>query len=119
VGKMVTYCGIDCLRCPIYLATREDDDEKRQEMRLEIARKIAELYGQECTLEDITDCDGCKAESGKLFSGCKRCQIRKCARQKEIENCAYCEDYTCEALQKLFATDPDAKKCLGQIRGGL
>ena len=115
--ETLSYCGLICQTCAIYLATREKDEEKRCKMRVDIAQQIKEHYGQECKPEDVTDCDGCKAESGRLF--CTSCQIRKCARQKGFENCAHCDEYACEELEKLFTTDPDARKRLGQIESGL
>jgi len=117
MDEMIAYCGLTCHTCAIYLATREKDQEKRNKMRIEIARQIKKHYGQECKPEDVTDCDGCRAEDGRLC--CKECQIRKCAREKGIENCAHCDEYACESLEKLFATDPDAKKRLDEIRSGL
>jgi hypothetical protein len=101
------------------LATREQDPKKKREMRAEIAQQIKEHYGQECKPEDVTDCDGCKAESGRLFSGSKNCQIRKCGRQKGVENCAHCNEYVCENLEKFFNTEPDARKRLDEIRSRL
>ena len=114
----IAYCGLLCEGCAIYLATREEDDGKRHEMRVDVAQQIKKLYGQECTAEDVTDCDGCKS-GARLFSGCERCEIRKCARQKGFENCAHCSEYACDKLEGLFATDPEAKKRLDKIRSGL
>ncbi len=112
----LAYCGLICETCPIKLATKEKSKEKQYEMRVEIVREIKKHYGEECKLEDITDCDGCKTEGERLFSGCKNCHMRKCARRKGVDNCAYCDEYACEKLMKLFATDPDAKKRLDKIR---
>ncbi len=114
MDEIVGYCGLNCCACPIYVATREKNDDKRRRMRVEIARQIKEHYGTEHKQEDISDCDGCRAKSGSIF--CKDCQIRKCAKERDIENCAYCAEYACEQLLKLFATDPDAKKRLDKIR---
>jgi hypothetical protein len=98
------------------LVTREQNPKKKREMRAEIARQINAIYKEKMKAEDITDCDGCETENGSLFSGCKKCQIRKCARQKGVENCAYCDEYACERLEKFFTTEPDAKKRLDKIR---
>jgi len=84
-------------------------------MRIEIARQIKKHYGQECKPEDVADCDGCRAEDVRLFCG-GDCQIRKCAKDKGLENCAYCGEYVCERLGKFFALDPGAKKRLDEIR---
>ena len=70
-------------------------------MRTEIAQQIKQHYGQECKPEDVSDCDGCKVDTGSLFSGCNNCYMRKCARKKHIENCAYCDEYPCGELEKL------------------
>ena len=117
MDEMIAYCGLSCHTCPILLATRETDAEKRDEMRAEIARQIKEIYGTECAADGVGDCDGCRAKDGRIF--CKDCQIRKCAREKDIESCAHCNDYACEELEKLFTTDPDAKKKLDLIRSTL
>jgi len=115
----LSYCGLVCGTCPIYLATREQNEEKRRKVRVDIARQIEEHYGQEFKPEDVTDCDGCKTKGQRLFSGCRSCLIRKCAIEKEIENCAYCGEYTCEKLQEFFARDPEAKERLEKIRNSL
>jgi hypothetical protein len=88
-------------------------------MRVEIAEQIRKLYGQECKPDDVTDCDGCRTESGRLYSACKKCLIRECAGNKAIENCAHCSEYACAKLEKLFVTDPEAKTRLDVIRAAL
>jgi hypothetical protein len=110
----LAYCGLICPSCAIYLATREKDQSKQHEMRVDIAEQIKKHYGQECKPEDVGDCDGCKAEDGRLFS--TGCQIRICAVEKGLENCAYCDDYPCEALENLFTTDQGARDRLDAIR---
>ena len=118
-NEIIAYCGSPCQSCAIYLATREQDPKKKREMRVDIALQIKEHYGRECKPEDVADCDGCKAENGRLFSGSKNCQIRKCGSQKGIENCAHCNEYACEKLEKIYVTDPEAKKLLDAIRSTL
>jgi hypothetical protein len=115
----LSYCGLVCEKCAIYLATREQDEEKKRKMRIDIAQQIKEHYGQDANPEDVTDCDGCKTKGDRLFSGCKSCQIRKCASNKKIENCAYCIEYSCEKLEKFFVTDPEAKERLDEIKNTL
>jgi len=43
-------------------------------------RQCSKLYGVNLQLKDITDFDECKANTGRLFSGCLYCEIRKCIR---------------------------------------
>lgn len=116
---MIAYCGLACHSCAIYLATREQEPKKKRQMRAEIARKINDIYKHEFEAEDVTDCDGCLMEAGRLFSGCHKCEIRKCARGKVIENCAYCGEYPCKQLKKFFDSEPDAKARLDAIRNTL
>jgi len=111
---------LTCHGCPIYLATREESDEKKEKMRVEITQLCKEQYGVEYKPEDITDCDGCKTEEGgRLFSGCEQCYIRKCASQKSVENCAHCDEYTCERLAEFFVAEPNAEKRLNEIKSSL
>jgi hypothetical protein len=118
-GEMIAYCGLNCIKCPIYVATREKNASKQKQRREYIARKIKEIYGTQCSVEDVTDCDGCTTKDGRLFSGCQKCQIRKCAREKDLENCAYCSEYACEKLSKFFDSEGEkagAKKRLDEIK---
>ena len=110
------YCGLDCQTCPIYLAARQDDKQEQARMRLEILRQCKEQYGMNYVLEDITDCDGCNSDGGKLFSACKTCPIRICAREKKLESCAYCLEYACGKLEAFIKIDPGAKSRLDAIR---
>ena len=115
--EIIAYCGLNCEGCPIFWATREQDTQKQNDMRVEIVRLTREHYGMEIRLEDVTDCDGCRAETGRLFSACAKCEIRACAQERKLDSCAYCADYACEKLQKLFATDASAKPRLEELRG--
>ena len=113
---MVAYCGLQCRTCPIHVATREKNPSKQQTMRVEIARVCREQYGMDVAAQDITDCDGCRSLTGKLFSGCAQCEIRKCARERQLTSCAFCVDYACERLLKHFETDPGARARLETMR---
>ncbi|NTW60574.1 MAG: DUF3795 domain-containing protein [Nitrospirae bacterium] len=116
MATMLAYCGLTCQTCPIYLATRQENKEEQRRTRTEIARRCKELYGMPYEFKDITDCDGCRKEGGRLFSGCTTCTIRNCARKKGLESCAYCPDYACKELRAFFKKDPGAKSRLDQMR---
>ena len=113
---MIAYCGLACENCPIHLASLEQDKSRQQTTRESIAEQCSKHYGMNLQTEDITDCDGCRANTGRLFTGCLNCEIRKCANYKNIENCAYCNDYACEKLKKHFSLDPGAQTRLEEIR---
>jgi hypothetical protein len=116
IDKMISYCGLSCDVCPIHLATIETDENLKQILKTSIAKKCLEKYAMDLQLQDITDCDGCRAKTGRLLSGCLECEIRQCAIEKNIESCAYCNDYACEKLEKQFLLDPEAKLRLDEIR---
>ena len=116
MSELISYCGLTCQNCPIFLATRETNKVKKESMIRDIINMCREHYGIEYKYEDINDCDGCKSENGRLFSGCKNCKIRECAIESGVDNCAYCDEYACEKLSEIFRTDPKAKKSLDTIR---
>ena len=108
--KMVAYCGLLCTDCKAFIATQENDDEKR--------REVAEAWSKGLPVaikpEEI-NCDGC-LEEGRLFSYCNTCEIRKCGKERGVINCAHCIDYNCEKLAKFLEQAPEAKKTLEEIR---
>ena len=116
MGFMIAYCGLACESCMIHLATLELDQSQQQAMREVIAEQCSTIYGMNLQAKDITDCDGCRAKTGRLFSGCTQCNIRKCAISKNIDSCAFCVDYTCKELQEHFLLDPEASTRLETMR---
>jgi RecJ-like exonuclease len=109
--RVVAYCGIICSDCPTFKATRMDDDAERRR----VAKQWTKQYDKEFKMEDI-NCDGCLTEGLRVFSYCNVCEIRKCAKERKVENCAYCGDYACEKLSKLFDEFGPAKEVLDEIR---
>lgn len=115
-NAMIAYCGLKCDSCPVRLATLEKDETARDAMKVQIAEQCFQVYGVHMSPDDVTDCDGCKANTGILFPGCSGCKIRLCAISKSLENCAYCDEYACKNLMKHFSYDPASKKILDDIR---
>ena len=119
MDEVISYCGLSCRTCPIYLASKETNEINKKEMINGIIRECKEHYGIEYNFEDINECDGCKSLSGRIFSGCLKCTVRACAIQKGVENCVYCEDYPCDNLNELFEAAPEAKKSLDLLQKNL
>ena len=109
--KIIAYCGLVCDECSAYIATKNDDNEKRKET----AELWSKEYGGDIKAEDI-NCAGCLTASENVYQHCKTCEIRKCGMSKEIDNCAFCNDYACDKLLKFFESVPEAKKRLDGIR---
>ncbi|MFZ5352854.1 MAG: DUF3795 domain-containing protein [Bacillota bacterium] len=111
-NMIIAKCGLVCSDCPTYIATQNDDDE----MRKNIAEQWTQAFKYEFKAEDI-NCDGCQTKNGRLCSYCKNiCQIRPCALEKNVENCAHCESYSCEKLDRFYSMAAEAKEMLEEIK---
>lgn len=109
--KIIGFCGLVCSECPAFLATKNDDDEERER----IAKEWSKEYKHAFAVEDI-NCDGCTAIEGKHIGYCNMCEVRTCGIEKNVKNCAYCEDYGCETLTKFFDMAPNVRELLEDIR---
>jgi len=115
MSKMIAFCGLTCTECPAFVATQKDDDKEKKK----VAEMWSKEFNEEVKPEDI-NCDGCLTEEGgRVFNYCQTCKIRKCAKEKEIKNCAYCDDYACDKLNDFFKMAPEAKTALAEIRKNL
>ena len=114
MDRMVAFCGIVCTECPAYIATQKDDDGERRR----VAKQWSKMFNADITPESI-NCDGCLSSGGKIFNYCAVCEIRTCGIDKDLENCAHCEEYICERLGKWFEEVPEAKRVLDGIRRDL
>ncbi len=108
--KIIGFCGLICNECPAFIATKNNDHEKRKE--------TAKLWSKEFKTEikpDEINCTGCTVE-GVKFTHCKySCEIRKCGLGKNIKNCAYCEQYPCVKLREFFKMAPNCELTLDKI----
>jgi hypothetical protein len=86
--------------------------------RKRVAKLWTKEYGRPFRPEDI-NCDGCLTEGKRVFSYTGICGIRKCAHERNLKNCAYCDDYKCEKISKLHEQAPKAKETLDQVRKNL
>jgi hypothetical protein len=110
--EMIAYCGLVCTGCPAFIATQKDDNAERQ--------KVVEKWSSEeypMTSEDI-NCDGCLAVDKRLIKFCNECEVRACGSEKKVENCAHCDDFACDKLEKLWGmiSSKEAKGRLEEIR---
>ncbi|MCL2663649.1 MAG: DUF3795 domain-containing protein [Oscillospiraceae bacterium] len=90
-----SYCGINCEKCKVYLATMADDDSLKQE----IAKEWSALYKRKFTKEDMV-CKGCKSDV--LFALCSSCDITSCNKERGIENCNECVEFPCDRYQQFL-----------------
>jgi len=112
MDRMVAACGLICTECPAYIATQENDNQKRA--------KVAEdwsKWGEKLKPEDI-NCSGCVQTARTVFRFCNTCGVRSCVLKKNINNCAYCSEYSCKKLDDLLKSMDAlaARKNLEEIR---
>lgn len=111
--RIIAYCGLICNDCPAFIATNENNKQKK----IELANQwSSENYT--VTPEDI-NCSGCRAGCNNTFKFCRECEIRLCGVEKEIENCAHCNEYPCNKLEKPFEMTPQNKTLLDEVRSNL
>lgn len=108
---IIGICGLECTSCPAYIARLKDDDE----LRKKTAQEWSKAFSSEIKPEDI-NCVGCLPVDGVHIGYSSICEIRKCGFGKKVENCAYCDEYICEKLEKFFKNAPDAQKRLDAIK---
>ena len=102
--KLVTYCGLYCNLC----SKRRRIPRQASALRASMANEGYEFWGQELPgfnefwgfLTGLCDpdkaCPGCRQGGGPPF-----CGIRKCARQRGVEICAFCEEYPCKRVLEI------------------
>jgi HAD superfamily hydrolase (TIGR01509 family) len=112
MAKIIAFCGLNCDECPAYIATQKDDDAER--------KRVAKMWAEEFNAPELTydkiNCDGCLQTDGRLFQHCLVCNIRKCGMERELENCAFCDDFACDKLEEFFGFVPEAKVNLQELR---
>lgn len=98
---LVTYCGLYCGLC----AQRGRIPRQANELRESMAVEGYEFWGKELPgfdgfwkfLNELCDpdkaCPGCRQGGGPPF-----CAIRRCARERGIDTCAFCTEYPCERV---------------------
>lgn len=102
--EWIAYCGLDCEACDARLATIQDDDALRERT----AALWSRLNGYPITKEMI-NCTGCRTEGVKTIYCSEICQIRKCARERELPTCGSCPELgACQTLAAITGSNPQA-----------
>jgi hypothetical protein len=114
MDKMIAFCGLVCTTCPAFVATQADDRAALE--------RVAAQWREEFDAPNITAksviCDGCVA-GGRKCSHCFECEMRACGLERNVLNCAHCDDYACEKLEEFLGFVPEARSVLDGIRAGL
>ena len=108
--KYMCYCGLYCGNCAV-------------KVKVEPSAKVLYMEMKKAGFEDIIQMipDGDKfwtflkgmvksiCISCKEGSGNPGCIVRKCAKDKNVEMCAFCKEYPCEKFDKYFHGYPILK----------
>ena len=77
-----TYCGLNCGACPVLVANKNGTvDQRAAEWNM--------------PAENLK-CHGCKTDQLAVY--CVKCDMRDCARQKNIAFCFECDEFPCETI---------------------
>ncbi|MCF7740672.1 MAG: DUF3795 domain-containing protein [Candidatus Marinimicrobia bacterium] len=105
-----SYCGIKCRDCPAFIATKQNNFDKKNEVAGEWSTNDYPLSPND------VECHGCTSTTRNIMSFCEDCNIRYCAIDKSLENCAFCDNFPCNKLSKVYKQNPQAKENLMKIR---
>lgn len=110
---MISHCGLDCSACEAFIATKNNDDNKRQQ----VAEKWTIQYQTDISPDQI-NCTGCKSNGAKFFFCENICEIRKCNMKNGTANCAKCSEYKCDTLKDFIKLAPPVGDALERLRVG-
>ncbi len=106
---LVTYCGLYCGLCAQCCRIPQRARSLQDAMRLE----GYEYWGEELAdfksfwkfLNDLAESESrCSCRSGHC--GPSSCELRKCARSRNVEVCVFCDEYPCDRIKALAARYP-------------
>ena len=80
-GCVDAICGIYCGACPAFLESVG-------------AKKSSEIK-----------CLGCRSTK-KMPGYAPKCEVRKCAKSKNLQSCGQCKQYPCDKIKKFFNETP-------------
>lgn len=106
------YCGLYCKNCAVKVKVEPAAKVLYDEMKKLGFGEIISFFpdGESfwSFLKNIPDdgiCVSCRAGSGNPY-----CKVRECAKEKNVEICASCEDYPCEFFTEFFEGYPTLKQ---------
>jgi len=98
MADVIARCGFKCNLCLIYRENLKKDEQNRKKFR----DGLEKYYGDKLTLEECY-CDGCLTDDSEgPVRITKDCDVRPCVIARNIENCAYCDQYPCQRVEKKF-----------------
>lgn len=108
---MLAYCGIDCTKCLAYRGTTESDTNLLEEAARTFANGAYDARDWVCL--------GCQPANQQFIARfCAGCDVRKCAAERGVQNCAACDDFEgCTILSESIADDEGLILRMKLLRG--
>ncbi len=78
--KSLSYCCLDCQKCPAFRATVNNDLGLKQK----IAERRSKESGKTVTADEVS-CYGCRQKG-------KQCGLIDCAKGRQLDSCSLCSD---------------------------
>lgn len=100
---ILTKCGYRCDLCLAYKPNLEKHPENRQIL----SDGWHTYFGFRIPAENIY-CDGCLSMDGRQIDS--SCPVRPCVIEREISNCAFCDEYICEKLETRIVSFQDIQE---------
>ncbi len=105
---ILTRCGYRCDLCLAY----KPNVEKNPANQKILSDGWFKYFGFRLQPEKII-CDGCMSVNPKLID--ISCPVRPCAIEKELDNCAQCEQYVCNKLDQRIVEYKEIQGRVGEV----
>lgn len=92
----LAFCGINCEKCPVFIATNTNNFEPLKDF----AARGAKKWGEPESFFMGSKCWGCQQDEKPRMEHCSKCETRSCAKSKGLANCAFCESFDGCAILK-------------------
>ena len=107
--KQLSVCGMECEKCPLFMATVKQDKEALTQLALDCS-----IEGKQFQPEDM-HCLGCWTKENDCTKMCMDCEIRNCGKKHGKLNCGECEFYPCEIYERRIPKNAQSRKILDEI----
>ena len=109
---MISRCGLLCSECEAYIATQANDQAALEQ----VAAQWRVQYNAPTIAAKTVVCDGCTVVAGRHCGHWHECDIQACASERAVLNCAHCDEYACEKLERFLGFVPAARGELDEVR---
>lgn len=109
---LIGYCGSDCTKCDVFIATIQNNDNLRESHASKLTKEWKE-WNVKLTRDNI-NCLACRS-SIAFKIGEQGCNWKKCCINRGFESCGYCEGFPCVQLKDMLDHMPEFEKNLIKV----